>query len=153
LLFMTDPGWRVEADVFADYCQFYLWDKGALPNAPVDWSERDVSNRLKVEPNVVVVFPVRNMTVPVRIEVFRDKPNYTFEDWDHVAECSLELGSGTLELHESCDRSRPIPFTRLRHAIASAERMSSTNLSSFIWSVADLLRGDYKQCRRSSASS
>lgn len=27
----------------------------------------------------------------------------------------------------------------------SKNGMSSTNLSSFIWSVADLLRGDYKQ--------
>lgn len=31
------------------------------------------------------------------------------------------------------------------HAVTQTATMSQTNLSSFIWSVADLLRGDYKQ--------
>ncbi|WP_197171031.1 hypothetical protein [Novipirellula aureliae] len=35
----------------------------------------------------------------------------------------------------------------LRHGcrVCSSEKMIQQNLSSFIWSVADLLRGDYKQ--------
>src|SRR5437899_9277800 len=91
---------RFEADVFADYFQFYLWDKVADPPAPVDWTDQDESNRLKAEPNVAVVCPVRNMTVPVTIEVLGGAPDYSLEQWDHVAECSLELPSGVLELHQ-----------------------------------------------------
>jgi type I restriction enzyme M protein len=36
-------------------------------------------------------------------------------------------------------------YKMLGKSAASAETMANTNLSSFIWSVADLLRGDYKQ--------
>src|ERR1044072_5439610 len=48
------------------------------------------------------------------------------------------------------DRGRPAPWSSFAiHQSANltlqSKFMSSTNLSSFIWSVADLLRGDYKQ--------
>jgi hypothetical protein len=91
---------RVEANLFADYFQFYLWDKETSPEAPTAWSDADVSNRLKAARNVVVVCPVRNMTVPVTVEVFERPMHYDPTPWDHIAECSLELPSGTLEVHE-----------------------------------------------------
>jgi len=40
-------------ELFADYNQFYVWDVGADPNAPIDYTDEDVRNRVKVAPNVL----------------------------------------------------------------------------------------------------
>jgi hypothetical protein len=45
------------------------------------------------------------MTVPVTLEVLADPPTADFAIWDHVAEASLELPSGELEIHECTGRS------------------------------------------------
>jgi len=49
--------------VFADYHQFYVWDAGSAPVAPVDYTDDDLRRMVKVGPNVLVVQPVRNMCV------------------------------------------------------------------------------------------
>ena len=97
---METPSHTLSAKVFADYFQFYLWDKGVSPDAPTEWTDEDVANRLKSAPNVVVVCPVRNMTVPVEVEVLASEPMLQAGLWDHIAECTLELPTGQLELHE-----------------------------------------------------
>jgi hypothetical protein len=86
--------------IFADYHQFYLWDQQMAREAPTDWTDADVARRLKAAPNVVVVSPVRNMTVPVEIEVHASEPPFRGDAWDHIAECSLDLPSGQLQVHE-----------------------------------------------------
>lgn len=86
--------------IFADYRQFYLWDKGVGPDAPTDYTDEDVEKRIKVAPNVVVIQPERNMDVPVEVEVLDCAPCPDLEHWDHVVEASLELPSGQLEIHE-----------------------------------------------------
>jgi hypothetical protein len=91
---------RVEVTLFADYFQFYLWDKQLSPEAPTDWTDTDISNRLKAAGNVVVICSIRNVTVPVTVEVFEHPIRYDPNLWDHIAECSLELPSGKLEVHE-----------------------------------------------------
>jgi hypothetical protein len=97
---LDTPLHRIQADVFADYFQFYLWDANTKPHAPVDWTERDSANRLKVAPNVVAICPVRNMTVPVVVELYAREPGYVSDDWDHIAECSLDAPSGALAVEE-----------------------------------------------------
>jgi hypothetical protein len=87
-------------DVFADYHQFYIQDGEIFPDAPVDWTDEDVANRAKVEDNIVVVCPVRNMDVPVTIDVVDSEPAFTADDYDHVVRCSLELPTGCLQVHE-----------------------------------------------------
>lgn len=86
--------------IFADYYQFYLWDKETDPEAPTDYTDEDVARRVKTGPNVVVIQPIRNMDVPVEIQIHETNPGFNVDDWDHVAECSLNLPSGHLELHE-----------------------------------------------------
>lgn len=54
---------RAELRVFADYHQFYVQDGGINPDVPTDWSAGDITNRGKVAENVVVVCPVRNISV------------------------------------------------------------------------------------------
>lgn len=92
--------------IFADYFQFYLWDAGVRPGAPVDYVEEDLIRRVKVEENVVVVQPVRNMDVPVRIELHDADPGCDLDDWDHVVECSLHLPTGQLQVHECTGEAR-----------------------------------------------
>jgi hypothetical protein len=87
-------------EIFADYFQFYIWDAGVDPSAPIDYTDADLRNRIKVAPNVVVIQPIRNMTVPVELDVCSSDPGVELQDWDHVAECSLELPTGMLQVHE-----------------------------------------------------
>lgn len=86
--------------IFADYHQFYLWDKEISPDAPTDYIDEDVQRRIKAAPNVVVIQPERNMEVPVELEVYESMPPLELSSWDHIAEASLELPSGLLEIHE-----------------------------------------------------
>jgi hypothetical protein len=87
-------------ELFADYHQFYVWDAGAKPQAPEDYTEEDVRRLVKVAPNVVVIQPVRNMTVSVELALCVDDPGFDETRWDHVAECALELPTGKLQVHE-----------------------------------------------------
>lgn len=87
-------------NLFADYFQFYLWDEGMEPLAPEEWTDLDVQRRLLVAPNVVVVCPERNMTVPVEVQVHDAEPDINVSDWDHVVDCSLDLPTGKLQVHE-----------------------------------------------------
>jgi hypothetical protein len=86
--------------VLADYHQFYVWDAGVRPMAPTDFTDADVQRMVKVAKNVVVIQPVRNLMVDVELEVGLEDPGYDSSSYDHVAECSLELPTGRLEVHE-----------------------------------------------------
>lgn len=87
-------------EIFADYFQFYLWDAGKMPEPPTDYVEADLRNRIKAAPFVVVIQPVRNMDVPVVLDLGDAPPPLDLDAWDHVAEASLDLPSGRLEIHE-----------------------------------------------------
>jgi hypothetical protein len=86
--------------VDADYHQFYVWYVGMSPSAPEDYTDDDVRRMVKVAPHVVVVQPVRSMTVPVELEVHADDPGFEIAAWDHVAECALDLPTGQLQVDE-----------------------------------------------------
>jgi hypothetical protein len=85
--------------LFADYFQFYVWDAGVEPSPPVDFTDDDVRRRVKVAPNVVVIQPIRNMTVPVELELCSTDPGIEESRWDHIAECTLKLPTGRLQVH------------------------------------------------------
>lgn len=87
-------------EIFADYHQFYLWDHGTNPAPPNDYTDEDITRRIKAAPFVVVIQPERNMDVQVQLDVRDAPPDEPLDDWDHVAEASLELPSGRLEIHE-----------------------------------------------------
>jgi hypothetical protein len=84
----------------ADYNQFYVWDAGVGPRAPEDYRDDDVIRMVKVAPNVVVVQPASDVFVSVRLEVHDGDPGCDIAGWDHVVECSLELPTGHLQVHE-----------------------------------------------------
>ncbi|TDR94801.1 hypothetical protein [Enterovirga rhinocerotis] len=87
-------------EIFADYHQFYLWDHARQPSSALDYTDEDVRRRIKASLFIVVVQPERNMTVPVEVEIASRAPDLALDAWDHVAEASLELPSGRLEIHE-----------------------------------------------------
>jgi hypothetical protein len=87
-------------DVFADYYQFYLWDRGMTDQAPEHYTKEDVRRRIKTGPHVVVILPKRNTTVSVEVEVHDADPGFDPAAWDHIAEASLYLPTGQLQVHE-----------------------------------------------------
>jgi hypothetical protein len=89
-----------EFNVFADYHQFYLWDRGITNRAPEEYTQEDVRRRIKVGPSVVVIQPERNNTVPIVVEVHDADPGFESSGWDHIAEASLHLPTGRLQVHE-----------------------------------------------------
>lgn len=91
---------RQSLEVFADYHQFYVQDGGKDPPAPEEWTDEDIENRCKTAPNVVVVCPLRNVTVPVELVVHDSEPPAHSSAPDHAVECSLALPTGHLQLHE-----------------------------------------------------
>ena len=119
--------------IFADYHQFYLWDHGKSPDAPVDYTDEDVRRRVKADLFVVVVQPERNMTVPVELRIAERAPELDLAAWDHVAEASLEVPSGRLEIHECTGGSVDIlpvkpGFHRVRAHIAGLSTRSTDGL-------------------------
>jgi hypothetical protein len=59
-----------------------------------------VRRRIKTGPHVVVIQPERNATVAVTVEVHDAEPAYSPDGWDHIAEASLHLPTGRLQVHE-----------------------------------------------------
>lgn len=56
-------------DLFADYFQFYLQDEWAGGDSGEIWTEEAAARLLALAPGVIVVGAVRNITVPVTIEI------------------------------------------------------------------------------------
>jgi hypothetical protein len=83
-------------NLFADYFQFYLQDEKASGDLSDAWSEEAVKNLLAVGPGAIAVGTVRNMDVPVEVELFVSPPAEAFDAWDQVNECDLEIRSGTI---------------------------------------------------------
>ena len=95
------PLHRLTLSVFADYHQFYIWDpvlSGQI--APDDYTDADIANRVKIAEGVVVVQPVRNMTVPVEVSIWPAEPDVHYADWQHCATAPLKVQSGQIQIHE-----------------------------------------------------
>lgn len=84
-------------ELFADYFQFYLQDEQAEGDLSDSWTPEAVRLELALAPGTIGVGTVRNMTVPVTVEV-RDAAPEKEDDsiWDQINECSIDLLSGQL---------------------------------------------------------
>jgi hypothetical protein len=83
--------------VLADYHQFYLMDAGAEPQIPEEVTEQDMLRRLRTAPNIVVFHTQSASHVPVEV-AFVSGPSEVKGAWEHQAEFSLSLPSGTAVL-------------------------------------------------------
>lgn len=90
---------RHEFKVFADYHQFYIQDDDvAYGNLSDDWTAEAVEMRMAVAPHVVGIGTVRNIDVPVTVEVFDQEPTIDYTAWDQVNLASIEVGTGRIVL-------------------------------------------------------
>lgn len=87
---------KIDLILFADYYQFCLLDESAVGDLGNSWTEEAVQNLLALAPGVIGVGTVRNMDVPVTVEVRDSAPQEDSNPWDQINECSIEVGSGIL---------------------------------------------------------
>lgn len=83
-------------DLFADYHQFYLQDEAVFGDLSESWTEKATDRLLAVAPGTIGVGTVRDMEVPVEVEVHDSEPTEGFDKWDHVNECSIDIRSGVV---------------------------------------------------------
>jgi len=80
--------------LFADYFQFYLQDENAKGDLSESWTKEAVTILLALAPGTIGVGTVRNMFVPVTVDVVDAPPALDLSKWDHVVECDIDLPSG-----------------------------------------------------------
>jgi len=121
--------------IFADYFQFYVQDEPANGDLSDAWSDEAVTRLLAVRPGVVGVGTVRNVDVPVSIELLSAEPMAFFAQWDHVVECSLLVQSGRIVVAGCTDylpdaaRIEAMPGTyRVRVCYAGLDSLSPDGL-------------------------
>ena len=85
---------RFEYSLFADSFQFYLQDESAEGDLSNSWTQEAVDRLLAVAPGTIGVGTVRNMNVPVVVEISDIEPDTDLSAWDHVNECTVEVPSG-----------------------------------------------------------
>ena len=83
-------------ELFADYFQFYLQDEKAKGDLSDSWTEEATERLLAIAPETIGVGTVRNMNVPVFVEIQETEPTEDFDKWDHIVECSLNIPSGKI---------------------------------------------------------
>lgn len=89
---------KYQYSIFADYFQFYLEDENVQTDTSVIWTEQAFQDFMAVAPGFVAINTVRNMDVPVEIEVVDSELSENLEQWNHVTECSLDIPSGRLRI-------------------------------------------------------
>jgi len=94
---------KFEYTLFADYFQFYLQDENAESDLSDSWTPEAVDRFLAVAPGTIGVGTVRNMNVPVVVEVIDRQPDADLSAWDLVNECTLELPSGRVVIADCTD--------------------------------------------------
>ena len=80
--------------LFADYFQFYIQDEAAKGDLSQSWDSDATARMLAIAPGTVGVGTVRNMDVPVTLEIHEQEPAPDFDEWDHVVECGMTVSSG-----------------------------------------------------------
>jgi hypothetical protein len=85
-----------EYKLFADYYQFYLQDECVTGDLSDSWTQEAIDRLLAVAPGTIGVGTVRNMTVPVVVEIADTEPDEDTTKWDQVNECSFEVQSGRI---------------------------------------------------------
>jgi hypothetical protein len=83
-------------NLFADYFQFYLQDEAIDGDLSDSWTDEAVTRLLAVSRGTVGVGTVRNMEVPVTLEVLVSEPPLDVVAYDHIVECSLSVAGRNL---------------------------------------------------------
>jgi hypothetical protein len=88
---------RYNFTIFADYFQVYVADETMGLQYYDMWTETAYfEERVAVASGMIGISTVRNMNVPVEVEVRESQPIDPFQEWDQVVDCSIETRSGKL---------------------------------------------------------
>jgi hypothetical protein len=92
---------RYEFTIDVDHFQLYLQDdQTEFPSRPL--GDRAFLDRIQVAPGLIAILTERfGGDTRVEIEVLSDRPDESFDAWDQVVECSIEVPSGVLVLSTS----------------------------------------------------
>lgn len=125
-----------ELALFADYFQFYIQDEAAKGDLSEAWSVEATDRLLAIAPGTVGIGTVRNMEVPVTVEVRDHEPDGDFSKWDHVVEAGLDVASGRIVIAGCTDyfpdarRIEVAPGSyRLRVSYGALDTLSEDGLS------------------------
>lgn len=86
----------LELSLFADYFQFYIQDESADGNLSDAWTKEATDRLLAIAPGTIGIGTVRNMDVPVAVQILETEPDDDSSEWDYVVEASLDVASGRL---------------------------------------------------------
>ena len=87
---------KYEFELFADYHQFYLQDEQADGDLSNSWTEQATEDLLALAPGTIGVGTLRDMDVPVTIEIHDREPQEDLTLWHHITECSIDVPSGKI---------------------------------------------------------
>jgi hypothetical protein len=88
---------KYDLNLFADYYQFYLQDDDIGKGIKGEhWTQQAVDMLLAVSPYGISIGTVRNMTVPVTIELHDKEPSIEKGRWDHINKCSMRIETGKI---------------------------------------------------------
>jgi len=87
---------KLHYELFADYHQFYLRDESVSGDLSDSWTPETTERLLALTDGTIGVGTVRNMTVPVTVEVLDSAPADEWAEWDQVNQCSIRVPSGRL---------------------------------------------------------
>jgi hypothetical protein len=125
-----------ELTLFADYFQFYIQDEAATGDLSQAWNEETTDRLLAVAPGTVGIGTVRNMDVPVTVEIHEHEPDDDSPEWDHVVEASLDAASGRIVIAGCTDylpdakRTEVAPGSyRVRASYGALDTLSEDGLS------------------------
>jgi hypothetical protein len=85
-----------QLEIFADYFQFYLQDEAAEGDLSDAWDAPAVERMLAISAGMVGLGTVRNMDVPVTLQLLDAEPADDLTEFDHVVEGSLVIKTGPL---------------------------------------------------------
>ena len=83
-------------DLFADYFQFYICDEAYNGVPSLDWSGQCIEDMIGIVPGLLNIGTVRNMTVPVEVEVRDSEPKEDSSHWDHIVEAGIVIRAGAV---------------------------------------------------------
>lgn len=92
------PKYVADSEVYASHTQFYVVDAEGKGRTDLVWDGGGLGRHLGVADGVIAVGTVGYCNVPVTVEVWDEHPPLDLDEWDHVVEASLEVGSGRVAL-------------------------------------------------------
>jgi hypothetical protein len=128
---------KYQLEMFADYFQIWLEDRETFKYQEFQpkFTDQHLSDRVWVYPQMIIMFTVRNFTVPVTLEIVDAKPgDVDLMDWDHIVEASIEVISssftisGLNDVAELTYHGYPNTTYRVRMCHANLDSLSEDGL-------------------------